>query len=82
MQNIQKDLKHAPSLTKHVNAHNRSYDCNMCDKKYTYPENLTKHKEGIHGVGHVKTHHCEHCTYKSTRGDRVRKHMKSKHLRA
>ena len=78
----EKDLKHAPSLTKHVNAHNRSYDCNMCDKKYTYPENLTKHKEGIHGVGHVKTHHCEHCTYKSTRGDRVRKHMKSKHLRA
>ena len=75
----QKDLKHAPSLTKHVNAHIRSYDCDRCDKKYKYPENLNKHKAGTHGVGHVKTHYCEHCTYNSTRGDRVRKHMKSKH---
>ena len=78
----QTDLKHASSLTKHVNAHIRTYDCDKCDKQYKYPENLHKHKAKTHGVGLVKTHHCEYCTYNSTRGDRVKKHMKSKHPRA
>ena len=73
------DLKHASSLSKHVNAHTRTYDCNKCDKQYTYPENLHKHKAKIHGIGSVKTHHCVFCNYNSTRKDRVKKHMESKH---
>ena len=77
-----KTYKHASTLTKHTNSHGVNYPCNKCNKKYTYQDQLKRHKALKHEEGHIKMHHCEYCAYKSFRADVLRNHMSAKHPHA
>ena len=77
-----KTYKHASSLTKHTNSHGVNYPCNKCNKKYTYQDQLKRHKALKHEEGHIKMHHCKYCAYKSFRADVLRNHMSAKHTHA